>query len=216
MTAPRAQLDGRDRHRAEAASGRPTTAAPRTRGMPLERGAHVVGQHLEAAADDRLVGAAEDPEEAVGVDAREVGGADPRAAVAELRGLHLEQALLVGAEHGGRRRGRRRAARSPAWARPTLPRLVAQNCSVVGEVPAGDAAAELGRAVGDQHGDAVLAVERVGVGRASGAVPETTERMLREVVRVEVGVEHHAQRRGHEARGRGAVAADGVDPAARP
>ena len=67
-------------------------------GMALERGAHVVGPHLEAAADDRLVGAAEDPQEAVGVDAGQVGGADPVAVVAELAGLDLEQPLLVGAE----------------------------------------------------------------------------------------------------------------------
>ena len=58
-------------------SGRPTTAAPCTAGMAFQRGAHIVGHHLEPAADDRLVGAAEDPEESVGVDAGHVGGADP-------------------------------------------------------------------------------------------------------------------------------------------
>jgi hypothetical protein len=58
--------------------------------MPLEGRAHVVGMDLEAAADDDAVGAPEDPEEAVAVDARQVGGADPRRVLAELRGLHLE------------------------------------------------------------------------------------------------------------------------------
>ena len=81
-----AQLDGRDRHRAEAAVVAADHRGAPHRGVPLERGPHVVGQHLEAAADDRLVGPTEDPEEPVVVDAGQVGGADP-AAVAELPGL---------------------------------------------------------------------------------------------------------------------------------
>ena len=47
---------------------------------------------------------------------------------------------------------------------------------------------------------------------SSGAVPDTTERMLVEHVVVDVGVEHHAQRGGHEADGLGPVLAHRVDP----
>ena len=57
-----------------------------------------------------------------------------------------------------------------------------------------------------------LAVKASASSGSSGAVPEITERMLDQVGRVEVGLEHHAQRRRHEARGRRAVAAHGVRP----
>ena len=62
------------------------------RRVALEDSADGVGDHLEAAADDGLVGPAEDPDEAVVVDAGEVGGADP-ALIGELSGLHLQDAV---------------------------------------------------------------------------------------------------------------------------
>ena len=184
--------------------------------MPLERGPHVVGLHLEAAADDGLVGAAEDPEEAVGVDAGEVGGADPRAVVAELRGLHLEQALRVGAEHAAvvgvddaqlaarRARGRRCRASSVQnrrWSARFQPATPPPN-SVAAYEPS--------------TGMPYLAVNASASSGTSGAVPETTDRTLLEVGGVDVGVEHHAQRGGHEARGRRAGGGGRRRPRRRP
>ena len=72
-----AQFDHRHGRLAEAVVRPPDHGRAQYGGVALQRGAHVVGHHLEAAADDRLVGAAEDPQEAVGVDAGQVGGADP-------------------------------------------------------------------------------------------------------------------------------------------
>ncbi len=106
-----AQLDHRDGHLAEALVGSADHGRAPHGGMALQRGAHVVGQHLEAAADDRLVGAAEDPQEAVGVDAGQVGGAHPVRAPVPAARLHLEQARLVRRRAGCRRRRRRAAAR---------------------------------------------------------------------------------------------------------
>ena len=101
----------------------------------------------------------------------------------------------------------------PGCARPTLPRLAAQNCSVVGQVPAGDAAAELGRGVGAEHGDPVLGHERIGVVGRERRRPRDDRADAAQVRGVDVGLEHHPQRRGHEARRRRAMAANGVDPA---
>ena len=135
------QLDGRDRHRAEPPVGHADHGRAAHLGMTLERDAHVVGADLEAAADDRLVGAPEDPHEAVGVDAGEVGGADPLVA-AELAGLHLEQALLVDERRAGA--GVDDAQLAPGVRAPDAAALGRPELLVVGEVPARDAAAELG------------------------------------------------------------------------
>ena len=179
--------------------------------MPFEGRAHVVGMDLEAAADDDAVGATDDPEEAVGVDARQIGGADPRGVLAELRGLHLEQPFRVGTEHAAvvgvddaQRTARVRATDAAALRGPELP--------VVGQVPAGDAAAELGRGVRAEHRNSVLGHERLGVvGRQRrGARDHRAD--AAQVGGIDVGLEHHAQRGGHEARRRRPVAADGVDP----
>ena len=208
-----AQLDGGDGHRAEA----PVVAAHDRRAphrrVALERGAHVLGAHLEPAADDRLVGAAEDPEEAVGVDAGEVRRAHPAAAAPSCAGLHLEQALGVDAERGRRVSASTTRSSQPGCARPTLPRFVRPEASVVGEVPARDAAAELRRGVGGEHGHAVLRRERVGVVGVERRRPRDDRAEALEVCGIEVGVEHHAQRGRHEAGGGGPVAAHRVDPA---
>ena len=179
-----AQLDHRDRHRARAARRRrPTTAAPRHRGMAFERGAHVVGLHLEAAADDGLVGAAHDPEEAVGVERGPGRWCGSSRVVAELRGPHLEQARLVGAERRApssrvddaqlaARRGRGR--RCPAWPprtrggrRGSSPRRRRRT---------------RWRAYDVSTGTPYFAVNASASSGSSGAVPDMTERMLREIV----------------------------------
>ena len=134
---------------------RPTTAAPRTAGCALERGADVVGPHLEAAADDGLVGPAEDPQEAVGVDAGQVGGAHPAGRRPAGRPCTSSSALGVRAERLARCPGRRPAARSPGGRGRRCPAWSPRSAVVV-EVPARDAAAELGGRVGHEHGHAVL------------------------------------------------------------
>ena len=98
-------------------------SAPHRR-MALQRGAHVVGHYLEAAADDRLIGAAKDPEEVVGVDARHVGGAHPVGARSELARLDLEQSGLSGSS--GVPSSSTTRSWAPRLARPTLPRLTCQ------------------------------------------------------------------------------------------
>ena len=123
----------------------PTTAASATRGIAFERGAHVVGLHLVPAADDGLVGAPDDPDEAVGVDPGEVGGAHPLVG-AELRGpgpratrrrRHRDRCRL-GVDDPQRAPGVRAADAAPLGRAELL---------VVGEVPPRDPAAELGGAV---------------------------------------------------------------------
>src|SRR3546814_9443638 len=57
---------------------------------------------LEPAADDRIVGAAADEEEMVGIEDRAIGGAQPPKPVAELFALEFEQPFLT----GGQRRTR--------------------------------------------------------------------------------------------------------------
>ena len=124
-SSPRAQLDGGDRHGAEARVVAADDGGAAHRGVALERGPHVVGPHLEAAADDRLVGPAEDPQEAVGVDAGEVGGADPPpspswAAFTSSRPSSSGPSSVPSSASTTR-------SSQPGWARPTLPRFVAQN-----------------------------------------------------------------------------------------
>ncbi len=160
-----------------------------------------------------LVGATEDPEEAVGVDAREVGGADPRAAVAELRGLHLEQPLRVGAEHARRLSGSTTRSSQPGCARPTLPRFAAQNCWWSARFQPATPPPNSVAAYEPSTGMPYFAMNASASSGESGAVPETTERTLLRSRGIDVGLEHHAQRGGHEARRRRPVAANGVDPA---
>ena len=120
--------------------------------MAFQRGAHIVGHHLEAAADDRLVGASQDPQEAVFVDAGHVGRAHPVRRRSQLTRLDLEQARLIGAERVavvvdhpqlGAGIGAPHAA---PFGRPVL--------LVIGQRPAGHAATEFGCGVGGQDGDA--------------------------------------------------------------
>src|SRR5262249_50793003 len=73
----RAQFRNRAGCRAEPVVRSAHYRRPSHCGMALQRGAYVVRYHLEAAADDRLIGAAQDPEESVNVDARHVGGPHP-------------------------------------------------------------------------------------------------------------------------------------------
>ena len=180
--------------------------------MRLEREADIVGSDLEAAPDDGLVGPADDPEEAVGVEAGQVGGADPAAVRPELAAFTSSRPSSSVPSTCPSCSSTTRSSQ-PAWARPTLPRLVAQYCSWSAQVPPGDAAAELGGGVRDEHRDAVLVREGVGVvGRQRrGARHHRAD--AAELGRVEVGFEHHAQRGGHEAGRLRAVTADGVVPA---
>ena len=85
-----------------------------------------------------------------------------QSASADLAGLDLEQALLVGAERLARRR-RRRAARTPAWARPTLPRLAAQYSSWSARFQPATPPPNSVAAYEISTGHAVLLDERVGV-----------------------------------------------------
>src|SRR5690242_12901203 len=68
--------------------------------MALQRAADVVGHHLEAAADDGLIGTSEDPEKPVTVDARYVGGAHPVCGRSKLSRFDLQEPGLVGANRG--------------------------------------------------------------------------------------------------------------------
>ena len=82
----------------------------------------------------------------------------------------------------------------------------------VRQVPARDAAAELGRRVRRKHGHAVLFEEGVGVLRREGRGAGDDRLHAREVGGIEVRVEHHAQRGRNQADGARLVAPDRVDP----
>ena len=201
--ARRAARPRRPAPRRAAASARLTTAAPRTRGVALERGADVVGPDLEAAADDRLVGAAEDPEEAVGVDAGQVGGAHPagRRPAGRPSPRAGPRRRDRAARPSRRRRPAARSRRGPGRRSPASPPRTARWSL---EVPARDAAAELGGGVGRRAPARRTSSRNASASSgSSGAVPETTERTLARSARIEVGLEHHAQRGGHEADGAG-------------
>ena len=183
-------------------SGRPITTAPRHVRVSFQRRLHGLRQHLEAAPDDRVVGPPEDPEEAVCIDAREVGGARPRVARRAVR--PSPRAVRV-CRRPTTSPSLSETTRSwqPGWARPTLPRFAAPERAVVREVPTGDAAAELRRAIGDEDRDPVAREERVRVVGIEGRRAADHGLEARQVLRVEVGGEHHAQRRRHQARVRG-------------
>ena len=71
------QFDHGDRRLAEPFVASPDDRGAGYGGVAFQGAAYVVGHDFEPAADDRLVGPADDPQEPVGVDARHVGGADP-------------------------------------------------------------------------------------------------------------------------------------------
>ena len=71
------RLHDRDRHLAEALVVHPEDHRIQHGRVAQERDPNRLRLDLEPAAQDRLVGAPEDPEEAVVVEAGEVGGADP-------------------------------------------------------------------------------------------------------------------------------------------
>ncbi len=205
-----AQLDGGHGHGPDArvVSGHHGGAAHRR--VPLEHGLDVVGVHLEPAADDRLVAAADDEQEAVGVDAGQVGRAHP-VAVADVVGPDLERPLGVGAEHRARV-GVDDPQLAPGVGPPHAAPLRCPVGAVVGDVPPGDAPAELGGAVGDQDGDAVARREGVGVGGIERGGSRHHRPEAGEVGGVGIGLEHHPQGGGHQA-GRGrSVPAHGVHP----
>ena len=83
---------------------------------------------------------------------------------------------------------------------------------VIGQVPSRHAPAELGRRIGDEDRYPVLGREGVGIvgreGRRSGHYRADTT----EVVGIDVSLQDHAQRSGHQADGLGTVAANGVHP----
>src|SRR3546814_20810194 len=72
------------------------------RGVRPQRAHHIVGMDLEPAADDRIVGAAADEQEMVGIEDRAIGGSQPPKPVAELFALEFEQPFIT----GGQRRTR--------------------------------------------------------------------------------------------------------------
>ena len=179
--------------------------------MAQQRAPHRLGLHLEAAADDRLIGPALDPQEAVVVHPREIGRADPAV------GIHLGRPHLEQADFAVGHRFARRVVDDPQRATrvgtPDAPALLAPVLLVVGEVPPGNATAELRCRVRREHRHAVLLRERVGqVGvQRRGARDHRTH--AAQIGGIEVGVEHHAERGGHEADGARLVPADAVDPA---
>ena len=92
------QLHHRNGGLAEAVVGPANYRRASHRGMAFERRAYVVRHHLETAADDGLVGAAQDPQEAVCVDSGHVGGLHPLGGRSELSGFDLQQPGLVGTQ----------------------------------------------------------------------------------------------------------------------
>ena len=95
---------------------------------------------------------------------------------------------------------------------PDAPALGDPVLLVVGEVPSGHPAAELGRRVRDQDGYAVALEERVGIVGIEWRSSGDHRAHAGEVVAIEIRLEHHAQRGRHEADGAGPVPTDGVDP----
>ena len=124
---------------------------------------------------------------------------------------HLEQSHLAGLEHGARRLvdDPQRAPRVGATDAAALGR---PEPLMVGQVPAGDASAELGRRVVGEHRHAVLLGECVGGFGAERCRARDDRLEAGEVGGIEIGIEHHAQRGGHEARRLRAVAAHAIDP----
>ena len=66
----------------------------------LEDLLHLMGQQLESAPVDGAIRAPQHPQEALGVDAREIRRAHPARLPTVLPRLHLQQAHLVGPEDG--------------------------------------------------------------------------------------------------------------------
>jgi hypothetical protein len=120
--------------------------------MAFERRAYVVRHHLETAADDGLVGAAQDPQEAVCVDSGHVGGLHPLGGRSELSGFDLQQPGLVGTQRrtvvvdDPQLRAETGFANAAALVLPVL--------LVVRKRPTGDTATEFSCGVGRQDRDA--------------------------------------------------------------
>ncbi len=190
------QFDHRHRGLAQ-----PVVGAADDRGTPHGRmafqcGAHIVGHDLESATDDGLIGPSENPHESVGVDAGQVGGADPGRRRIHLRRFDFQQTALVGPEwttvlvHHAQPRARVGAAHAAAFVGPVSRMGV--------ERPARHATTEFGCGIRCQDGNAELLGERVGiVGRqwcgSGGDDPDAGQ-----VVARELGMQHHAQRSGYE------------------
>jgi len=141
--------------------------------MGLQHELDVGGHDLETAADDGVVAAAVEPQERVGVERREVGGAHPAALEPSCVGAHFEHSDLIDVEHVAR--GGVDDAQLGAGVRaPDAAPLGRAPLLMITQRPPGDAAGELGGAVGDEHRDGVLVSNAMAVAGSSGAVPQVT------------------------------------------
>src|SRR3546814_4072265 len=105
---------------------------------------------LEPAADDRIVGAAADEEEMVGIEDRAIGGAQPPKPVAELFALEFEQPFLTGGQRrtrGGVDDARRDISINPADRTALFGPMLAE----IIDRPAGDRARKFGRAISSEE-----------------------------------------------------------------
>ena len=205
-----AQLDHGDRHGPESL----VVAAEHRRGahrlVAFKRGANVVGQHLEPTADDGVIAAPEDVDEAVGVDAGQVGRAHV-SLIADLRRTDLEHPFGVDAEHlagVGVDDAQVISGLDPADAAL----LGVPEPLVIRHVPPGHRSAELGGRIGDENPGSVAGEELVAIGGVErrGATHDRTQ--TRQIGGVGVRLEDHAQRGGNEGGGRRAVTTDQIDP----
>ncbi len=185
-----AQFHHGDRCLAEAVIGAADDRRAVHRRVALQRGAHIVGHHLEPAADDRLIGAPQDPQESVRVDARHVGGAHPVRGRSQLAGFDLQKPGLVRAQRGAvvvddpQLRPEAGPAHAAALDVPVL--------LIVGQRPAGDTATEFRCGVRRQDRYAELLGERVGVlgGQWRGARCDGADAL--QIVSSQIGVQHGA------------------------
>ena len=153
---PFAQLDGCDRYCAEpfvVDTGHAGVTHGWVRAQYVD---DLAGEDLEATTHDGVVAAAVDPEEAVVVDAGNVGRADP----VGVAPAHLESPGSAGWQLGA---GVRidHAQLATRLRTPHAATLALGPLPVERECPARDAAGELGGTVRRKYGDAVLRLERL-------------------------------------------------------
>ena len=197
------------------ASGTPTTAAPRTFGWRSSAARTSSGRTLNP---PRMIVSSARPrihrKPSSSMRARSV--VRIHAVVAELGRLDLEQALGSGRERRPAPEsssGSTTRSSQPGVRPPDAAPLLGPVALVVGEVPSGDAAAELGRRVRDEHRDPVPGGERVGVVRRQRRRARHHRAHAGEQRGVDVGLEDHPQRGGHEADRLGLMAPHRVEPA---
>ena len=157
-----------------------------------------------------MIAAPEDVDEAVGVDAGQVGRAHV-SLIADLRRTDLEHPFGVDAEHlagVGVDDAQVISGLDPADAAL----LGVPEPLVIRHVPPGHRSAELGGRIGDENPGSVAGEELVAIGGVErrGATHDRTQ--TRQIGGVGVRLEHHAQRSGNEGGGRRAMTTDQIDP----